>query len=126
MDFEKELQDAEVFEVSEQEQLTVRDLGKEERWKKKRTGKITSSTIPDLMKGGRGVSFGETAKKVLYPVKYERRTGIMRESKDFIKNFIWGHENEPKAVELLRQKGYDIIHSDDCEDRQRRRYGVRN
>lgn len=119
MDFEKELQEAEVFEVSEAEQLTVRDLGKEERWKKKRCGKITSSTLPNLMKGGRskGIEWGEGAKDVLYGVKYERRTGLMRETKDFIKNFTFGKEHEPSAFEWLKQNGYpDIKNSDDFED----------
>lgn len=97
--------------------LIVTDLAKEARWKAKRVGKITSSTLPDLMKGGKGVSWGETAKKVLYPVKYERRTGLMREPKDYIKNFQWGKEHEPSAIEWLRKNGYpDIVHSDDFED----------
>lgn len=117
VDFEKELQEAEVFEVSEQEQLTVRDLGKEERWKKKRCGKITGSVCPDLMKGGRGVPWGETAKKVLYPIKYERRTGLIREHNSNIYQFKWGHENEPRAIDWLRRNGFsDIRCSDELDD----------
>lgn len=117
VDFEKELDQAEVFEVSEQEQLTVRDLGKEERWKKKRAGKITGSPCPNLMKGGRGVSWGETAKKVLYPIKYERRTGLIREHNANIFNFRWGHENEPRAIDWLRRNGFsDIRWSEELED----------
>lgn len=121
MDFLKDLEndlEAKADPTSESEKLIVRDLSKEARWKAKRCGKITSSTLPDLMKSGRGsIEWGETAKKVLYPVKYERRTGIMRESKDYIKNFIWGKENEPKAIDWLKRNGYpDIIHSDDLED----------
>jgi hypothetical protein len=115
---EEELE-AKAIPTSESEQLLVRDLGKEERWLKKRTAKITSSTLPNLMKGGRakGQEWGETAKDVLYGVKYERRTGLMRETKDFIKNFIFGKEHEPAAFEWLKLNGYpDIKNSDDFDD----------
>ena len=108
--------EAKAAPVGESEQLTVRDLGKEERWKKKRVAKFTSSLFPNLVKGGRskGVEWGEGAKDVLYGVKYERRTGLMRETKDFIKNFVFGKEHEPAAMDWLKRNGYpDIKNSDD-------------
>lgn len=117
--FEKALEKAENIEISEVEQFKVTDLGKEARWKEKRKGKFTASVSGDLMKGGRGkgIEWGEAAKAILYGVKYERRTGLMRESKDFVKNFQFGREHEPVAVEWLRKNGYpNIIHSDDQDD----------
>ena len=34
---------------------------KEIEWKEKRRGKITASTLPDLMKAGKGCPFGKAA-----------------------------------------------------------------
>lgn len=116
-DIEKQLEE-QALPQSESEKLIVTDKGKEARWLKKRTGLFTSSTYPDLMKGGRGsIEWGETAKAVMYGVKYERRTGLMRETKDFIKNFKFGKEHEPEAFEWLKANGYpDLKNSDYFED----------
>lgn len=48
---------------------------KEFEWKEKRRGKITASTLPDLMKAGKGCPFGKGALDAMYLVRYERRTG---------------------------------------------------
>lgn len=102
--------------TGEEEKFTVTDKAKEERWKEKRKGKITASTLPDLMRKGRGsVEWGETAKKVLYPIKYERRTGLVRREKDIF-NLRFGKENEAAAIEWIRSKGYKIQCSDDFDD----------
>jgi len=117
-DVEKELEEK-AFPITDEDKLIVIDIGRQERWLAKRSGRITASTLPDLMKQGRGkgVLWGETAKKVLYPVKYERRTGLTRESKDYIKNFIFGHENEIKAIEWLKKNGHEIKScSDDFDE----------
>lgn len=53
---------------------------KEIEWKEKRRGKITASTLPDLMKAGKGCPFGKAALDAMYLVRYERRTGMMRET----------------------------------------------
>lgn len=53
---------------------------KEYDWKAKRHGKITSSTLPDLMKAGKGTPYGKAFFDALYLVRYERRTGITREN----------------------------------------------
>jgi hypothetical protein len=109
--------EAKAAPVSAEDKLIVTDLAKKERWKAKRVGKITASTLPDLMKGGKGVPWGETSKKVLYPIKYERRTGLTREHNDNIYQFKFGHENEPRAIAWLKRNGYpDIKCSDDFED----------
>ena len=50
---------------------------KEIEWKEKRRGKITASTLPDLMKAGKGCPFGKAALDAMYLVRYERRTGTM-------------------------------------------------
>lgn len=47
---------------------------KEIEWKEKRRGKITASTLPDLMKAGKGCPFGKGALDAMYLVRYERRT----------------------------------------------------
>ena len=52
---------------------------KEYAWKAKRHGKITSSTLPDLMKAGKGTPYGKAFFDALDLVRYERRTGITRE-----------------------------------------------
>jgi hypothetical protein len=76
---------------------------KEMEWKEKRRGKITASTLPDLMKAGKGTPFGKAAFDEMYLVRYERRTGIMRESPTG-KALDWGHENESLAIEWLRSQ----------------------
>lgn len=117
-DVEKELEEK-ARPTTDEDKLIVTDIGRQERWLAKRSGRITASTLPNLMKPGRGkgVLWGKEAKKVLYPIKYERRTGLVRESKDYIKNFIFGHENEIKAIEWLKKNGHEIKScSDDFEE----------
>ena len=114
-DIEKQLEEKAIV-TNEIDQIEVDEFAKEERWLQKRLGRITASTLPDLMKKGRGTDWGETAKKVLYPVKYERRTKLLRQSNNSVFNFKFGHENEPRAIEWLKRNGYKITHSDDCED----------
>jgi len=79
------------------------EFTKEEIWLKKRVGKITASNCPNLMTKGKGCEFGLTALKEMYTVKYERRTGLSRESFNN-SNFDWGHENEPNAIDWLREQ----------------------
>lgn len=78
---------------------------KEFEWRQRRCGKITSSVLPDLMTSGRGKDelFGAKALAVMYATRYERRTGTIRESPN-AKALEWGRENEPLAVEWLRQQ----------------------
>lgn len=81
---------------------------KEYEWKPKRHGKITASTLPDLMKTGKGTPYGKAFFDALYLVRYERRTGVTRENGNN-KNFDWGHDNEPLAVEWVRtQSMYEV------------------
>ena len=42
---------------------------KEFEWKEKRRGKITASTLPDLMKAGKGCPFGKAALDAMYLVR---------------------------------------------------------
>lgn len=83
---------------------------KEYEWKAKRHGKITASTLPDLMKAGKGTPYGKAFFDALYLVRYERRTGITREN-GACKAFDWGHENELLAVEWVRTQLIDEIKS---------------
>lgn len=83
---------------------------KEYEWKLKRHGKITASTLPDLMKSGKGTPYGKTFFDTLYLVRYERRTGVTRENGSN-KAFDWGHENEPLAVEWVRGQLMDEVKS---------------
>lgn len=78
---------------------------KEFEWRQKRCGKITSSVLPDLMTSGRGKDelFGAKALAVMYATRYERRTGTIRENPN-AKALEWGKENEPLAIEWLRQQ----------------------
>lgn len=70
-------------------------------WKEKRRGKITSSILPDLMQNGKGSPFGTKAIAQMCALRYERRTGLTRESPSG-KALDWGNENEPIAVDWLR------------------------
>ena len=83
---------------------------KEMEWKERRRGKITASTLPDLMKAGKGCPFGKAALDAMYLVRYERRTGTIRENGS-AKAFDWGHENEPLAVEWVRSQLMNDIKS---------------
>lgn len=83
---------------------------KEYEWREKRHGKITSSTLPDLMKTGKGTPFGKAFFDALYLVRYERRTGVTCENGSN-KAFDWGHENEPLAVEWVRTQLMDEVMS---------------
>lgn len=83
---------------------------KEYEWKARRHGKITASTLPDLMKAGKGTPYGKSFFDALYLVRYERRTGITRENGSN-KAFDWGHENEPLAVEWVRSQLMDEVRS---------------
>ena len=75
---------------------------KEFLWREERRGKITSSILPDLNTKGRGGDmFGLKALTALYAIRYERRTGITRESLSN-RNFDWGHEMEYSAIEWIR------------------------
>lgn len=78
---------------------------KEHEWKLKRCGKITASVLPDLMTSGRAKDdlFGAKALAVMYITRYERRTKTLREQQSN-KNFDWGHDNEPLAVEWVREQ----------------------
>lgn len=83
---------------------------KEYEWREKRHGKITASTLPDLMKAGKGTPYGKAFFDALYLVRYERRTGVTRENGSN-KAFDWGHENEPLAVEWVRSQLMDEVRS---------------
>ena len=78
---------------------------KEFEWHLKRCGKITASTLPDLMTSGRAKDdlFGMKALSVMYLTRYERRTKTLREQQSN-KNFDWGHNNEPLAIEWVRDQ----------------------
>lgn len=79
-------------------------LSREFIWKQRRAGKITSSTLPNLMKGGTGgKAWGDTAIDELYAVKYERRKNTIR-AKVNSRTFEWGHQQEPRAIEWLRNQ----------------------
>lgn len=78
---------------------------REFEWKRKRCGKITSSTLPDLMTCGRSKDdlFGQKALDVLYMNLYERRTKQPVENVSS-KILEWGHENEPIAIDWFRRQ----------------------
>lgn len=80
-------------------------IEKEYKWQLKRCGKLTASTLPDLMTSGRAKDdlFGAKALAVMYITRYERRTKTLREQQSN-KNFDWGHDNEPLAVEWVRDQ----------------------
>lgn len=95
-------------------------MDREERWKAKRAKcYITSSVLPNLVKGGRGkgIEWGDTSKAVLYGALYQQRTGIQLENKDLYQ-FKWGKEHEPDAIEWLRNNCLEpIVHcSEDFDE----------
>lgn len=114
--FDEALNDAEKVEISEvAKEISIGDE-REARWKIKRDGKITSSPLPLLMKAGRGKdkAWGDTAITYLYKVKNSRRTG-KEAHETFSRNFDWGHEQEPNAVNWLR-KEYPEYTFKSCSD----------
>ena len=92
---------------------------REQNWHKQRCGKITSSSLAKLMTKGKkeGVMWGEKAIEKLYEKLYELEFDcpIRNESNS---NFRWGHEQEPIAIEWLRQNTmYKIQHcSEDFDE----------
>lgn len=77
---------------------------REKIWKAKRIEKLTSSCLRLINTGGRGKSgpkYGDSACSYLYEVMYERVTGDEAGSLDNA-NFRIGKENEPYAVQWLR------------------------
>lgn len=76
---------------------------KERQWRLKRCGRFTASRIKDLMTPGRakGVKYGTSAVDYLYEIARERRTGKPIYKQDNY-NFEYGRENEPYAIEWLR------------------------
>lgn len=109
---------------------------KRQAWLQKKIGCISGSGLARLNTGGRrdmtkselekenkgnrktiNVEFGEVAIKYLYQIKYERRTGIAPEEKS-LKNFEWGNENEPIAIQWRRDQDFKTIKhcSEDFDD----------
>ena len=90
---------------------------RELRWKMRRCGKVTGSGLKELMtKGKKGASWGDTSINYLYKKKYELRTGKPIRS-ETNKNFKFGHEHEPMAIEWLRANTmYDIKHCSSVVD----------
>ena len=84
---------------------------REQNWHKQRCGKCTSSKNADLLTAGtKGAKWGKTAIKYLYAKRKELRTNIPV-AQDDNKNFRHGRENEPLAIECLRQNTmYEIKH----------------
>lgn len=91
--------------TSEADKMEVDYVEREARWLEKRMGKITSSKLPDLMKGGRGknVEWGETSKKVILAAIHERMTEVPRIHLN-LKQFEWGNEYEPEAIQYYAKE----------------------
>lgn len=84
---------------------------REKRWHQNRCGKVTGSGLSDLMtKGTKGKPFGAVAIGYLYEKKYELRTGKPKRTESN-KNFVFGHEREPMAIEWLKANTmYSVLH----------------
>jgi hypothetical protein len=95
-------------------------LAKEDRWRQKRIGKITSSKLPDLMTSGRskGQYWGLKAITAMLAVAHERRTGIERPTIRNVKAMEWGKQYEREALLFYCQKvGIEMLScSDDFKD----------
>ncbi len=89
---------------------------KVERWKEKRSGFITASPLKFLTPPDRGNSmFRATVGPYLYGIKYEIRTGIKLRHVD-ARQFKWGHENEPRANQWLRDNVTGMYPLKSCSD----------
>lgn len=84
-----------------------------EQWKDRRRGKITSSVLPALMQSGRGEEFGKQAIREMMFVKYERRTGTVRENVS-ARSMDWGSNHEAAALQWLKDQFLNEIKS--CAD----------
>jgi len=87
------------------EQILIEQQEREDRWLKKREGKLTSSKNDDLMKKGRGkyMPWGDTAIKVLLDAYHEKRTGVGRH-KVYAKAMEWGKSYEAEAINYYAKK----------------------
>lgn len=71
-------------------------------WMQRRAGHFTASGMKKLMtRGTKGRKYGDTAIGYLYQIAYEIRTGRPIRGVRCA-NFDFGHENEPRAIEWLR------------------------
>ena len=75
-----------------------------DQWLMKRAGYISASRLDDLMTKGRTKEkmWGDSAIAYLYKIEYERMMGTPGLYKD-APALSFGRENEPYAVEWLRQ-----------------------
>lgn len=71
-------------------------------WRNKRVGAISASRLPDLMTKGKGVAWGKTAISYLQEIEMERyfKRVIVNTDAPALR---FGRENEPYAVEWLRE-----------------------
>jgi len=105
-----------ILETANNEELLKAE--REDRWMAGRVGKLTGSPAPKYMKETKTKYFGDTAITELLYTKYERRTGRRRHEVT-CKNFDFGHENEPLAMDNWRKKHPDLelkSFSEDFED----------
>lgn len=78
-------------------------------WRNKRVGYISASRLSDLMTKGKGKIWGQTAISYLKEVEMERFLGRVIADKD-APALRFGRENEPYAIEWLRENvSPDII-----------------
>jgi len=100
--FEKIIQKIEAPE----ENKTVNEIEKVEKWKNKRVGKITASQLPKFMQRGRkrGEVFGKEAIKVLIQTKGEMRIGESFDQEIESFEMRWGKENEFLALQKVKEK----------------------
>ena len=90
--------------ISEEKKIQFSAAEREERWLLKRVGKITSSTLPDLMKGGKGEqAWGKTSIKVMLAVADEMISGQRRPSIKGVKALEFGHTYEEEALEYYNK-----------------------
>lgn len=79
-----------------------------DKWIQKRIGYISASHLADLMCKGKGKPWGATAISYLYRIEMERYTGMPSVNRDALA-LRFGRENEPYAIEWLRENVSDKI-----------------
>ena len=125
--FEDIIKKAETIDQNTELDIELRESEKIERWKAKRVGLITASQMDKFMKSGRGKDevFGKDAISIILQAKGEQRTGVSFDKELDLFNFRWGNENEPKALEKVREKypDFNIIGGSEGEEIIFRKFG---
>lgn len=93
--------------ATEYDKAIEADLEREQRWKAKRIGKITSSMLPKLLDTNKNGTLKKAGTDYLLEIMHQRETGC--DSEDvFAKAMTWGKAHEEEALRYYSSMQPDI------------------